>query len=68
MFKKVLWATDGADAADEAIPLAKTVAAEAEGELLVVHCEEFTLPGKDPGGRYSRYANEDELKERSSAR
>lgn len=64
MFKKVVWATDGSDAADEAMPLARTLAAEAGGELLVVHCEEFTLPGKGPGGRYPRYADEDELKEK----
>lgn len=29
MFKKVVWATDGSDAADEALPLARALAAEA---------------------------------------
>lgn len=64
MFKKVLWATDGSDFADAALPLAKALTAEADGELLVVHCEEFTLPGKGPGGRYPRYANEDQLRKK----
>lgn len=63
MFKKVLWATDGSETADEAMPLAKTLAAETGGELLAVHCEELTVPAKS-AGRYPRYANEDELKEK----
>ena len=61
MFKKVMWATDGSDAADHAMPLSRTLAAEGGGELLVLHCEELTVPGK-AAGRYPRFANEDELK------
>jgi nucleotide-binding universal stress UspA family protein len=34
MFKKVVWATDGSEAADLALPHAKTLVAEAGGELL----------------------------------
>jgi nucleotide-binding universal stress UspA family protein len=59
-FKNVVWATDGSEAADQALPIATELAAANGGELLVVHCEEFTLPGKG-GGRYPRAANEDEL-------
>ena len=60
MFKKVIWATDGSDAADHALPLAKTLARESGAPLLVVYCEEFTLPGKG-GGSLPIHANEDEL-------
>ena len=61
MFQKVMWATDGSDAADQALPLAKTLAADGGGELLVAHCEELTMPGK-AGGSFPVHANEDELK------
>jgi nucleotide-binding universal stress UspA family protein len=60
MFKKVVWATDGSEAADQALPLARTLAAEGGGELVVVHCVELTVPGKS-GGIYPIYADEDEL-------
>jgi nucleotide-binding universal stress UspA family protein len=45
MFKKVLWATDGSEAADLALRYAQALATDAEGELLVAHCEEFIPPG-----------------------
>jgi nucleotide-binding universal stress UspA family protein len=61
MFRKVVWATDGSDAADQALDVAKTLTAESGGELLVLHCEELTVPGK-AAGVYPRYADEDELK------
>lgn len=60
MFKKVIWATDGSDAADEALLTAREMATDDGGELVVVHCVEFTMPGKG-GGRMPVYANEDEL-------
>ena len=56
MFKKIIWATDGSDAADRALPYAKALAAG--GSLLVLHCNEF-LVGR-PGG-YSALADEDEI-------
>ncbi|HJS95408.1 MAG TPA: universal stress protein [Solirubrobacteraceae bacterium] len=61
MFKKVVWATDGSEAADQALPLARTLAAEGGGELLVVHCVELTVPGK-AAGIYPIHADEDDLK------
>jgi nucleotide-binding universal stress UspA family protein len=61
MFKKVMWATDGSDAADQALPLAKTLAADGGGELLVAHCEELMMPVKGGGG-FPVHADEDELK------
>lgn len=60
MFKKVIWATDGSEAADRALPVARSLAAESNGSLLVVYCEEFTMPGKG-GGSVPVHANEDEL-------
>jgi nucleotide-binding universal stress UspA family protein len=60
VFKRVIWATDGSEDADAALPVAKTLVADSGGALLVVHCQERTLPGKG-GGRLPRNANEDEL-------
>jgi nucleotide-binding universal stress UspA family protein len=63
MFNKIVWATDGSDAADQALPFVKKLAGEGDGELVVVHCEELTFPGK-AGGRFPRAANEDELQQK----
>jgi nucleotide-binding universal stress UspA family protein len=60
MFKKIVFATDGSEAADQALGLARELAVEGGGELLFVHCEEFTLPGKG-GGRLPVAANEEDL-------
>jgi nucleotide-binding universal stress UspA family protein len=43
VFKKIVWATDGSEAADLALAHAKTLAADGGGELLVLHCEEAGL-------------------------
>jgi nucleotide-binding universal stress UspA family protein len=61
MFKKIVWATDGSDSADKALAVAKMLATESGGELVAVHCEEMTLPGKG-GGSYHLAANEEDLK------
>jgi nucleotide-binding universal stress UspA family protein len=60
MFKKIVWATDGSDSADKALDVAKMLATEGGGELVAVHCQEMTLPGKG-GGSYSVAANEEDL-------
>ena len=60
MFTKVIWATDGSEPADRAMPLARTLATESGAPLLVVYCEEFTLAGKG-GGSLPRFANEEEV-------
>jgi nucleotide-binding universal stress UspA family protein len=60
MFKKIVWATDGSDSADNALDVAKMLATEGGGELVAVHCQEMTLPGKG-GGSYSVAANEEDL-------
>ncbi len=61
MFSKVVWATDGSEAADRALPHARAVAKEAGAPLVVVYCEEFTMPGKG-GGSVPVHANEEELR------
>ena len=48
MFKKIIWATDGSAAADEALPFVKELASAGGGSVTIVHSEEF-LAG--PGGR-----------------
>ena len=58
MFKTIIWATDGSEAADAALPYAKGLA-EGEGRsLVVVHSKEL-LHGR--AGGWPVYANEDEL-------
>ena len=58
MFKTILWATDGSEAADAALPYAKGLA-EGEGrKLVVVHSKEL-MRGR--AGGYPMYADEDEL-------
>lgn len=61
MFKKIVWATDGSAAADQALDVATRMASEAGGEVLAVHCIEMTFPGK-ASGRYPVFADEDEVK------
>ena len=69
MYKNVMWATDGSEAADRALAHAKALATESGGQLTVVYCEEFTLPGKG-GGSLPLHANEDDVagEDRSSGR
>jgi len=60
MYKNVIWATDGSEAADRALAHAKALVAESGGKLTVVYCEEFTLPGNG-GERVTVHANEDDV-------
>jgi nucleotide-binding universal stress UspA family protein len=58
MFKTIVWATDGSDAADAALPYVQGLA-EGEGhKLVVVHSKEV-LRGR--AGGYPMYADEDEV-------
>ena len=61
MFKRIIWATDGSEASDLAMPFAKDLATDNGGEVIVVHCTELMLPGKG-GGSYPRNAEEDVVK------
>ena len=66
MFKKIVWATDGSEAADRCLPLVQTLTAESGGEVLVVHCEELMHPTK-AGGSFPVHANEDALQAKIQA-
>lgn len=63
MFNKIVWATDGSDAADESLAMVKDVAADSHAEVVVVHCRELTVPGKG-GGSFPAHANEEELQQK----
>ncbi len=60
MFNKVVWATDGSESADRTLVDAKGLVGADGGSLTVVHCEEYTLPGKG-GGSLPLHAGEDTL-------
>lgn len=58
MFTTIIWATDGSDAADAALPYVEGLA-EGEGhKLVVVHSKEL-MHGR--AGGYPMYADEDEV-------
>jgi nucleotide-binding universal stress UspA family protein len=61
MFRTVIWATDGSEAADASLAYARELATG--GRLVVVHCKEL-LAGR-PGG-YPVLADEDELQAKIS--
>ncbi len=60
MFNRIVWATDGSEAADYALPVAQALAQDSKGRLFVVHITEFAMPGK-AGGSYPLHADEDQL-------
>jgi nucleotide-binding universal stress UspA family protein len=61
MFRKVVWATDGSAAADLALAHATTLAKDAGGELIILHCEEWMSPGPR-SGRHPVHVDEDEIR------
>jgi nucleotide-binding universal stress UspA family protein len=61
MFRTVIWATDGSEAADLSLPYAKEIATG--GKLVVVHCKEL-LGGR--AGGYPVQADEEELQAKIS--
>jgi nucleotide-binding universal stress UspA family protein len=63
MFNKVVWATDGSESADLTLPNARALVAADGGSMTVVHCEEFTLPGKG-GPSLTIHAGEETLIEK----
>lgn len=58
MFKTIIWATDGSDDAERALPTALDLVADSGAKLLVVHADE-RLGGRSGG--VPRLADEDEL-------
>jgi nucleotide-binding universal stress UspA family protein len=61
MFKTVIWATDGSEAADAALPFAKALVEAEAGELVVVHANEVFV-GR--AGGYPVLADETELEQK----
>jgi universal stress protein A len=59
MFKTVIWATDGSESADRALPYAKILAGE-EGELVVVHVVQTYASALSAG--LPLYADEEEVR------
>jgi nucleotide-binding universal stress UspA family protein len=62
MFKKILWATDGSEAADLALPVVKQLAAIDGGQVVVFHSD-VRMVGPHSFG-YPAHVNESELKEK----
>ena len=58
MFKRIIWATDGSEAADRALPTALALAAETDAKLFVVHADE-RLGGR--AGNVPALADEEEV-------
>ena len=65
MFKTIVWATDGSDAADAALPYVKSLAEGEDHKLVVVHSKEL-LRGR--AGGYPMHADEDTSRRRSGTR
>jgi nucleotide-binding universal stress UspA family protein len=59
MFKKIIWATDGSEAAERALPTALELAKSYGAKLLVVHADEHI--GGRTGG-YPALADEEDLR------
>lgn len=60
MFNKIIWATDGSEAADAALPQVRELAASNGTEVVVLHCEE-TFVGPRAYG-LDVHVDEDQLK------
>jgi nucleotide-binding universal stress UspA family protein len=58
MFKTIIWATDGLETADRALPYAQGLAEGRDKTLVAVHVRELLV---SRGGGYPLHADEDEL-------
>lgn len=58
MFNTVIWATDGSESADQALPFAKDLARGPARQLVVVHNKERLIGGRSAG--VPVYADEEE--------
>ncbi len=59
MFKTIVWATDGSESADRALPFAKELATGEGRTLVIVHGKEVFVGGRGSG--YPVHVDEDEL-------
>jgi nucleotide-binding universal stress UspA family protein len=60
MFKTVIWATDGSEWADQALPYVKSLALDSDSAVVVVHVDEQLL-GRT-GGSQPLIADENDLR------
>jgi len=65
MFKNVMWATDGSEAAERALPFALQLVQDGHGKLFVVHADEI-LGGR--AGGFSKLADEEDLRDQIGAK
>ena len=61
MFKKILWATDGSDAADQSLPYVKDMASEHGATVVVCHSV-LTMVGAGAHGAPLALVEEDDIK------
>lgn len=59
MFKTIIWATDGSETADGALPFARALAESEGGRLIAVHSKEVFVGGRATG--FPVLADEEEL-------
>lgn len=59
MFKTIIWATDGSETADGALPFARALAESDGGRLIAVHGKEVFVGGRATG--FPVMADEEEL-------
>lgn len=64
MFKSIIWATDGSDSADKALPYVKSLVAQDSASLTVIHCEEHVV---GPRAGYTVYADEPRIQDKIKA-
>ena len=57
MFKTILWATDGSESADAALPYAKALAVQTGAALVVAHAGEYEIGAR---GRFAGPVHVDE--------
>ena len=62
MFETIIWATDGSEAADGALPFARALAELENGRLIAVHGKEVFAGGRATGFQDLAYENELEAK------
>jgi nucleotide-binding universal stress UspA family protein len=60
MFNKILWATDGSEPADWALPYVRGLALEHNASVVLVHVEQISVGVA--AGAYPLYAAEEEIK------
>jgi nucleotide-binding universal stress UspA family protein len=64
MFQRIIWATDGSESADKALPFVKSLVSTHSAGLTVIHCEEHMV---GPRAGFTVYAEEPEIQNKIKA-